>query len=182
MSNLKIEIDNEAKKLVLGGFCAWNNDKDEVSFGKVLGLYKHYGEVFDIVAKDIAIVGQPELHPAKLTIDGIDVAKESYRVFVTNLDEDYTYIVKSYFRKPIAKEEVDIIDIKLLNSPIFNKLSDKSVIVESYDAKHNNYTCVTKGGIAVFLRRNQFILKNNNKINIAFLEDLNAVKETANEE
>jgi hypothetical protein len=173
MSKLSIVIDNDTTKLVLGGFAAWANENDEVQFGKVLGLYKEHGEMFDIVNKDIVIIEQTKLNPAKLMIEGIDVAKESYRVFVTNLDNDFEYIVKSYFRKPLPKEEVDIIDIKLLNSPIFNKLSDKSVVVQNYDSAHHNYSCITKGGIEIYLRRNQFILQKDNKVNIAFLDNIN---------
>ena len=178
MSKLEIKVDNDTSKLVLGGFAAWvNNENNETMFGKVLGLYKNDGEVFDIVNKDIAIIEQTDLHPAKLTIDGIDVAKESYRVFVTNLDNDFSYIVKSYFRKPIPKEEVDILDIRLLNSPIFNKLSNKTVTIQNYDAAHHNYSAITNGGIEIFLRRNQFMLQKNNKIEIAFLNDINIIEE-----
>ena len=175
MSKLVISIDNELDIPILGGLVVINKTSD-IAIGKVLGMYKNKIEVFNIVTKDVIIVGNDECRPAKITIDGLKVSKESYRIFVTNLDKDYSYTTESYLRNPKVGESVRVIDLNLLESTIFKKDINSNVkvtITEKYNKHHHGYAAVTSNGIEIYVRRAQFVLDNNNYIKLAFLKGIN---------
>ncbi len=171
-ASLKIEIDTDQDSLILGGYFLALDDDETVHFYKVIGMYDAGVEGFDIVQKDLKILDKGDCTPAKITIDGFNVAKESYRIFVTNLDNEYEYITKTYKVKPTKGEQGVVIDMKLINTSIFSSLPDKDVTIGAYSKLHHNYSAITKGGIEIFLRRSQFTLKND-IVNIAFLKDIN---------
>jgi len=173
MARLQIKLDKDTTKLILGGYGIWyNEEEDDIEFLKILGIYKGGVEGFNIVSQEIQILKEDEVKPAKLTIDDIDVSKESYRIFVYNLNKDYEYIVHTYSIKPKVGEKATVVDMKLLNGTIFNKLSDKTVIIGEYNHKHHNYSATTTSGAEIFLRRTQFTIENNT-IDIAELKNIN---------
>ena len=175
MSKIAITVDTELDIPILGGLVVINKTSD-LAIGKVLGIYKDKIEVFNVLTKDIDVIGNDECRPAKITIDGIKVSKESYRVFVTNLDNDFTYTVQSYLRNPKVGDTVKIIDLNLLESRVFkSNINDNVtvVITEKYNKHHHGYAAVTSNGIEIYVRRVQFILENNNYIKLAFLNNLN---------
>ena len=175
MSKLEFKNDNAATRLVIGGYAAKKDDDKMTAIYKILGIYKEVVETFDIKSKEITIINVEELIPLKLTIDGLDVAKESYRIFISNLDKDYSYTVRTFLTKPAIAEKVDVIDIRLLNNSIFNQLSDKNVTIVAYDEKHKNYIARTSTNVEIFLRRQQF-MRSENSIQIAYINDINAIE------
>ncbi len=172
MSKIKFELDNSLLQPVIGGWIAKLDNSDYPEFCKVLGMYKNHIETFNIMTKDIDIVDVNTVKVAKITIDGLDIAKESYRIFISDIEANFNYKLVSYHRKPKLNEIVRITDLHMLNSPIFNTLLDRNVeITSSYDKTFHGYFALTSTKMEIKIRRAQFSLLNNNTIDIAFLHN-----------
>jgi len=180
---LAIELDNDAItkdriKLVLGGFAIVkkrdeNGKIESLLPVKILGLYKDILDGYDISNGTNVIVKVKNATPGKITIDGYDVAKEDYRVFVGALNNEYEYTLNNFNTKPVSGETATVVDLRLLDSPIFSNITNRDVIISKFNNSTKRYEGIMANNKHISLKRHQFTLENN-IIQIAFLKGLNS--------
>lgn len=179
---LKIELDNSAItkdkiKLVLGGFCIAKIKDEEgkvidVAPLKILGLFKEIVDGYNINTGTLMVVSRKSVTPAKITIDGYDVAKEDYRAFVGTLDNDFDYFLQTFNSKPTAGQTATIVDMRLLDSPIYSNVTNREVIISKFNNTTKRYDAIMPNNKHLSLKRHQFSI-DNNTIEVAFLKHLN---------